>query len=43
MNFSKFTIKAQEAVQAAIELAQNISHYSWESMACYKNLKAEGV
>ncbi|CAN5394336.1 ATP-dependent chaperone ClpB [soil metagenome] len=30
MNFNKFTIKAQEAVQAAIELAQNSNHQAVE-------------
>lgn len=30
MNFSKFTIKAQEAVQAALELAQNSNHQAVE-------------
>jgi len=30
MNFNKFTIKAQEAVQAALELAQNSNHQAVE-------------
>ncbi|MGM0507025.1 MAG: Clp protease N-terminal domain-containing protein, partial [Bacteroidota bacterium] len=30
MNFNKFTIKAQESVQAALELAQNRNHQAVE-------------
>jgi ATP-dependent Clp protease ATP-binding subunit ClpB len=30
MNFNKFTIKAQEAVQAGLELAQNENHQAVE-------------
>jgi ATP-dependent Clp protease ATP-binding subunit ClpB len=38
MNFNKFTIKAQEAVQAAIELAQNANHQAVEPAHILKSL-----
>ena len=38
MNFNKFTIKAQEAVQAALELAQNENHQAVEPAHILKAL-----
>ncbi len=38
MNFNKFTIKAQEAVQAALELAQNENHQAVEPAHVLKAL-----
>lgn len=38
MNFNKFTIKAQEAVQAALELAQNENHQAVEPAHVLKSL-----
>jgi ATP-dependent Clp protease ATP-binding subunit ClpB len=38
MNFNKFTIKAQEAVQAALELAQNENHQAVEPSHVLKAL-----
>ncbi|MEX2574200.1 MAG: ATP-dependent chaperone ClpB [Balneolaceae bacterium] len=38
MNFNKFTIKAQEAVQAALELAQNQNHQAVEPAHILKSL-----
>ncbi|MCH8548059.1 MAG: ATP-dependent chaperone ClpB [Balneolaceae bacterium] len=41
MNFNKFTIKAQEAVQAAIELAQNANHQAVEPAHILKALLSD--
>ncbi|MGM0743983.1 ATP-dependent chaperone ClpB [Rhodohalobacter sp.] len=41
MNFNKFTIKAQEAVQAAIELAQNENHQAVEPAHILKALLSD--
>jgi ATP-dependent Clp protease ATP-binding subunit ClpB len=41
MNFNKFTIKAQEAVQAAIELAQNENHQAVEPAHVLKALLSD--
>src|SRR5690625_3117089 len=38
MNFNKFTIKAQEAVQSALELAQNLNHQAVEPAHLLKAL-----
>lgn len=38
MNFNKLTIKAQEAVQAALELAQNLNHQALEPSHVLKAL-----
>jgi ATP-dependent Clp protease ATP-binding subunit ClpB len=41
MNFNKFTIKAQEAVQAALELAQNENHQAVEPAHVLKALLSD--
>jgi len=41
MNFNKFTIKAQEAVQAALELAQNQNHQAVEPVHLLKALVSD--
>lgn len=41
MNFNKFTIKAQEAVQKAIELAQNMNHQAVEPAHVLKALLSD--
>ena len=41
MNFNKFTIKAQEAVQKAIELAQNVNHQAVEPAHILKALLSD--
>lgn len=41
MNFNKFTIKAQEAVQAALELAQNENHQAVEPAHILKALLSD--
>jgi ATP-dependent Clp protease ATP-binding subunit ClpB len=41
MNFNKFTIKAQEAVQAALELAQNANHQAVEPAHILKALLSD--
>jgi ATP-dependent Clp protease ATP-binding subunit ClpB len=41
MNFNKFTIKAQEAVQKAIELAQNMNHQAVEPAHILKALLSD--
>jgi ATP-dependent Clp protease ATP-binding subunit ClpB len=41
MNFNKFTIKAQEAVQAALELAQNNNHQAVEPAHILKALLSD--
>ncbi|PWN08139.1 ATP-dependent chaperone ClpB [Rhodohalobacter mucosus] len=41
MNFNKFTIKAQEAVQAAIDLAQNENHQAVEPAHVLKALLSD--
>ncbi|MDX1590322.1 MAG: ATP-dependent chaperone ClpB [Balneolaceae bacterium] len=41
MNFNKFTIKAQEAVQAALELAQNENHQAVEPSHVLKALLSD--
>lgn len=41
MNFNKFTIKAQEAVQAALELAQNENHQAVEPLHILKALLSD--
>ncbi|MEX0660962.1 MAG: ATP-dependent chaperone ClpB [Balneolaceae bacterium] len=41
MNFNKFTIKAQEAVQAALELAQNSNHQAVEPAHILQSLLSD--
>jgi ATP-dependent Clp protease ATP-binding subunit ClpB len=41
MNFNKFTIKAQEAVQKALELAQNENHQAVEPAHILKALLSD--
>lgn len=41
MNFNKLTIKAQEAVQAALELAQNLNHQALEPSHVLKALLSD--
>ncbi len=41
MNFNKFTLKAQEAVQAALELAQNANHQAVEPAHLLKALLSD--
>ncbi|MEX0769526.1 MAG: ATP-dependent chaperone ClpB [Balneolaceae bacterium] len=41
MNFNKFTIKAQEAIQAALELAQNENHQAVEPLHVLKALLSD--